>query len=87
MENSKFKFKKISIGDLVVQEIRNAYNNPEKVHRRNGIIIEVGKTTSIIEWTNNSVSTDNRYLTIFNITLRNMIMDGHLKHYPVQVGA
>lgn len=87
MQNSKYKFKKISIGDLVVQEIQNSYNLPDKVHRRNGIIIEVGKTTSIIEWTNNNKASEVRYLTIFNVTLRKMIMEGHLKHYPVQHGA
>lgn len=81
---SDYKIKNISIGDLIVQEIRNTSISPSKTYRRNGIIINVGKTVSTIEWTNNSQPTENRYLTIFNITLRKMIMEGHVKHYPVQ---
>lgn len=84
---SDYKIKNISIGDLIVQEIRNTSISPSKLYRRNGIIINVGKTVSTIEWTNNNQPTENRYLTIFNVTLRKMIMEGHVKHYPVQNSA
>lgn len=79
-----FKIKKFSIGDLVVQELKNTSITPNKTYRRNGIIVEIGRTTSVIEWTNNIEKNETRFLTLFNTTLRKMIMDGHLQHYPVQ---
>lgn len=84
---SDYKFKKLSVGDLIVQEIRNTSLVPSKIYRRNGILINIGKTVSTIEWTNNTQPNENRYLTIFNTTLRKMIMQGHVKHYPVQTSA
>lgn len=80
-----YKIKKLSIGDLIVQEIKNTSITPNKIYRRNGILIHIGRTVSTIEWTNNTQPTENRYLTIFNTTLRKMIMEGHVKYYPVQL--
>lgn len=81
-----FEFKNINIGDLLIQQIPNPLKIDEFLRRR-GIIINVQNSICTIDWTLDG--TDQhidliRTTTILNSSLRKMIMDGYILHYPVQ---
>lgn len=81
---NKYQFREFSIGDLLVQEIPN-FSKPEEVLQKRGIIIEISGSTSTIEWMMDfsDVGKDLKVTTIINSSLRRMIMDGYIKHFPV----
>jgi hypothetical protein len=83
---SPFEFRNINIGDLLIQQIPNPTKVDEFLRRR-GIIVNIQNNISTIDWTIDG--TDNpvdlmRTTTILNASLRKMIMDGYILHYPVQ---
>lgn len=83
---SPFEFRNINIGDLLIQQIPNPLKVDEFVRRR-GIIINVQNNISTIDWTLDGTSERvdlMRTTTILNSSLRKMIMDGYILHYPVQ---
>ncbi len=85
MMPSPFEIRNISIGDLLIQQIPD----PTKIDsflRRRGIIVNVQNNISTIEWTvdGGDISTELSKTTILNGSLRKMIMDGYIQHYPVQ---
>ena len=82
---SPFEFKNINVGDLLVQQIINPIK-PEEFVRRRGIIVNIQNNISTIEWTmdGDSPSTDLSKTSIINSSLRKMIIDGYIQHYPVQ---
>lgn len=82
---SPFEFKNINVGDLLVQQIINPIK-PEEFVRRRGIIVNIQNNISTIEWTmdGDSPSTDLSKTSIINSSLRKMILDGYIQHYPVQ---
>jgi len=82
---SPFEFRNINIGDLLVQQIINPIK-PEEFVRRRGIIVNIQNNISTIEWTmdGDSPSTDLSKTSIINSSLRKMIIDGYIQHYPVQ---
>ena len=80
-----YEFRNINIGDLLIQQVINPLK-PEDFIRRRGIIVNVQNNISTIEWTIDGESTKMEILktTIINSSLRKMIMDGYMLHYPVQ---
>jgi len=82
---SPFEFRNINVGDLLVQQIINPIK-PEEFVRRRGIIVNIQNNISTIEWTmdGDSPSTDLSKTSIINSSLRKMIIDGYIQHYPVQ---
>lgn len=82
---SPFEFRNINVGDLLVQQIINPIK-PEEFVRRRGIIVNIQNNISTIEWTmdGDSPSTDLSKTSIINSSLRKMILDGYIQHYPVQ---
>lgn len=80
-----YEFRNINIGDLLIQQVVNPLK-PEDFTRRRGIIVNVQNNISTIEWTIDGHSTNIEILktTIINSSLRKMIMDGYILHYPVQ---
>jgi hypothetical protein len=82
---SPFEFRNINVGDLLVQQIINPVK-PEEFIRRRGIIVNIQNNISIIEWTmdGDSPSTDLSKTSIINSSLRKMILDGYIQHYPIQ---
>lgn len=80
-----YEFRNINIGDLLIQQVVNPLK-PEDFIRRRGIIVNVQNNVSTIEWTIDGESTKMEILktTIINSSLRKMIMDGYMLHYPVQ---
>jgi len=85
MMKSPFEFRNINVGDLLVQQIINPVK-PEEFIRRRGIIVNIQNNISIIEWTmdGDSPSTDLSKTSIINSSLRKMILDGYIQHYPIQ---
>jgi hypothetical protein len=79
------EFKIISIGDLLIQQIPNPLKIDEFLRRR-GIITNIQNNISTIEWAfdGESISTEMRTTSILNSSLRKMILDGYILHYPVQ---
>ena len=77
-------FRDINVGDLIIQKMPNPLNLNETLQKR-GIIIAVTNNTSTIEWTIDfsDVSKELKTTTILNVSLRKMIMDGFIKHYPI----
>lgn len=83
MQNS-YNFREINIGDLLIQKIINPVKQDDYMQRR-GIIIEVKNNISTIQWINSEqINTDLQTTTILNSSLRKMIMNGMLQHYPVK---
>lgn len=82
---SPFEFRNINVGDLLVQQIINPIK-PEEFVRRRGIIVNIQNNISTIEWTmdGDSPLTDLSKTSIINSSLRKMIIDGYIQHYPVQ---
>ena len=85
MMPSPYDFKIISIGDLLIQQVPNPLKIDEFLRRR-GIITNVQNNISTIEWSfdGESISTEMRTTSILNSSLRKMILDGYIQHYPVQ---
>jgi hypothetical protein len=86
MMPSPHKFKNISIGDLLIQQIPNPLKIDEFLRRR-GIIINIQNNISTIDWTIDGVESNidlMKTTVILNSSLRKMIMDGYIQHYPVQ---
>lgn len=80
-----FQFRNINIGDLLIQQVPN----PTKINeylRRRGIITNIQNNISTVEWTIDGPDTVDlmRTTTIMNSSLRKMIIDGYIQHYPVQ---
>lgn len=82
---SPYQFRNINIGDLLIQEISSPIKEEEKLRRR-GIIVNVENNISTIEWTfdGSDIPTEMKKTTILNVSLRKMILDGYILHYPVQ---
>jgi hypothetical protein len=85
MMPSPYEFRNISIGDLLIQQVPD----PNKIDvslRRRGIIVNVQNNISTIEWTIDGVDITNdlRKSQILNSSLRKMILDGYILHYPIQ---
>ena len=83
---SPFEFKNINIGDLLIQQITNPIKVDDKIRRR-GIITNIQNNISTIEWAlddSDSLVNLMRTTSILNGSLRKMIMDGYILHYPVQ---
>jgi hypothetical protein len=82
---SPYEFRNINIGDLLIQQVANPLK-PEELVRRRGIIVNVQNNVSTIEWTiDGEVSkTEIMKTSVINSSLRKMIMDGYILHYPVQ---
>lgn len=82
---SPYEFRNINVGDLLIQQIINPTKSEEFVRRR-GIIVNIQNNISTIEWTldGNDVSDLMRTTSIINSSLRKMILDGYIQHYPVQ---
>lgn len=80
-----FEFKNISVGDLLIQQIPNPLKMDEYLRRR-GIIVNVNNNISTIEWMLDGATLQGEMTktTILNSSLRKMIMDGYIQHYPVQ---
>lgn len=82
---SPFEFRNISVGDLLIQQIPNPLKMDEFLRRR-GIIVNVQNNISTIEWMTDGGTVQNEMnkTTILNSSLRKMIIDGYIQHYPVQ---
>ena len=82
---SPYEFRNISIGDLLIQQVLNPLK-PDEVTRRRGIRVNVQNNVSTIEWTRDeeTLSTDLLKTSIFNSSLRKMIIYGYILHYPVR---
>jgi hypothetical protein len=82
---SPYEFRNINIGDLLIQQIINPLNSEEFIRRR-GIIVNIQNNVSTIEWSSDgdTLSTDLLKTCIINSSLRKMILDGYIQHYPVQ---
>jgi len=80
-----YEFKIISIGDLLIQQIPNPLKIDEFLRRR-GIITNIQNNISTIEWAldGESISSEMRSTSILNSSLRKMILDGYIQHYPIQ---
>lgn len=82
---SPYEFRNINVGDLLIQQVLNPLK-PDEFIRRRGIIVNVQSNVSTIEWTRDeeTLSTDLLKTSIFNSSLRKMIIDGYILHYPMQ---
>jgi hypothetical protein len=80
-----YQFKNINVGDLLIQQVINPLKMDEFVRRR-GIIINIQNSVSTVEWIMDGSETNNLMTTtsILNSSLRKMIMNGYILHYPVQ---
>lgn len=83
--SKKTQFRNINVGDLLIQQIPNPLKIEESVRRR-GIITNIQNNISTIEWTVDGadIVTEISKTTILNLSLRKMILDGYIEHYPVQ---
>jgi hypothetical protein len=80
--NNNLNFKELNIGDLLIQHVTEPIKM-EKLIRR-GIIVEINKSCCSIQWMGNTDSDfDFKKLTVLKGSLRKMIMDGVMLHYPV----
>ena len=77
-------FKNLNIGDLLIQTIPHPINVTETIYRR-GIIVNITKNISTIEWMENNENNIARSyrVSVINSSLRKMIMDGNIKYYSV----
>jgi hypothetical protein len=82
---SPFEFRNINVGDLLIQQVPNPTKMDEFLRRR-GIIVNVQNNISTIEWMldGGTLQTELTKTTILNSSLRRMILDGYIQHYPVQ---
>jgi len=82
---SPYEFRNINVGDLLIQQIINPLKSEEFIRRR-GIIVNIQNNISTIEWTldGENPSTDLSKTSIINSSLRKMILDGYILHYPIQ---
>jgi hypothetical protein len=82
---SPLEFRNISVGDLLMQKIPDPANIEQTINRR-GIIINVSNNISTIEWAvdNQPENISFTKTTILNVSLRRMIIDGYLQHYPIR---
>lgn len=83
---SPFEFRNINIGDLLIQQVPNPIK-AEQTLRRRGIITNIQNNISTIEWVIDGIDSQvdlMKTTTILNMSLRKMIMDGYILHYPVQ---
>jgi hypothetical protein len=85
MMPSPYEFKNINVGDLLIQQIPNPLKIDDFVRRR-GIIVNISNNISTIEWVVDGaqINTEMSKTTILNASLRKMILDGYIQHYPVQ---
>jgi len=83
--STPFEFRNINVGDLLIQQIPNPVKIDEYLRRR-GIIVNIGNNISTIEWMldGGTVQSEMTKTTILNSSLRKMIMNGYIQHYPVQ---
>lgn len=77
---SLLDFKNISVGDLLIEELRSP---PDIVVVKRGIIVEISNNISTVEWTIGVHDKKYLKLRIQNSSLRKMIMTGQMKHYPI----
>ena len=80
---NNFDFKVLNVGDLIIQELTSP---PDIRILKRGVIVDISNNISTIEWLSNvedSVNSKLRRTSIQNISLRKMIMSGHMQHYPV----
>lgn len=82
---SPFEFRNINVGDLLIQQIPNPIKMDEFLRRR-GIIVNVQNNISTIEWMLDGavIQSEMKKTTILNSSLRKMIIDGYIQHYPIQ---
>ena len=82
---SPFEFRNISVGDLLIQQFPNPIKI-EEILRRRGIITNIQNNISTIEWIIDGaiITTEMSKTTILNSSLRKMILDGYIQHYPIQ---
>jgi hypothetical protein len=82
---SPYEFKNINIGDLLIQQVIDPLKEDSFVRRR-GIIVNIQNSVSTIEWTLDGSEINNQMTStsILNSSLRKMIMNGYILHYPVQ---
>lgn len=83
--SSPYQFRNISVGDLLIQQVINPLKTEDFIRRR-GIIVNIQNNVSTIEWTNDGEfsKTELTKTSIINSSLRKMILDGYILHYPVQ---
>lgn len=83
--SSPYQFRNISVGDLLIQQVPNPLKIDEFVRRR-GIIVDVTNNISTIDWVVDGaeIKTEISKTTILNASLRKMILDGYIQHYPIQ---
>ncbi len=82
---SPYQFKNINVGDLLIQKVINPLKAEEFLVRR-GIIVGMQNNVSTIDWVLDGAQTNNLMTStsILNSSLRKMIMDGYILHYPIQ---
>jgi hypothetical protein len=85
MMQSPYQIRNISVGDLLIQQVPNPLKIDEFVRRR-GIIVDVTNNMSTIDWVVDGaeIKTEISKTTILNASLRKMILDGYIQHYPIQ---
>jgi len=84
--SSSYSFRNISVGDLLIQQIPNPVKIEQMIRRR-GIIVNIQNNISTVEWVIDGADTPvdlMRSTTVLNSSLRKMILDGYIQHYPVQ---
>jgi hypothetical protein len=82
---SPYQFKNINVGDLLIQKVINPLKAEEFIVRR-GFIVGMQNNVSTIDWVLDGAQTNNLMTStsILNSSLRKMIMDGYILHYPIQ---
>lgn len=82
---SPYEFKNINVGDLLIQQVINPLKEDTFIRRR-GIIVNIQNSVSTIEWTLDGSEINNQMTStcILNSSLRKMIMNGYILHYPIQ---
>lgn len=85
-ESLDIEFKKLNVGDLIVQQVPDPLNYGTIVSKR-GIIIDINRNTCTIQWTFDTTNSmhDLTTTTILTSSLRNMIMKKVLMHYPLKM--
>jgi hypothetical protein len=83
--HSPYHFKNINVGDLLIQQVIDPLKDDSFIRRR-GIIVNIQNNVSTIEWTTDGSDFSNQMTStsILNSSLRKMIMNGYILHYPVQ---
>lgn len=84
-EELDVSFKKLNVGDLVIQQVPDPLDYSNIVNKR-GIIIDINRNTCTIQWTFDAVISkyELNTTTILSSALRNMIMKKIMQHYPVK---